>query len=210
MKGVIGALVLGVVAGYLVTGSIADESRSTGKQGPTRPNVISLNEEPAPARPAPTDQHDIDVAYAEVSLKLAKLDLQKMIDLQNRVRGSITATQFDRVEGLMRTAEEIARLTKEGKGTRSAFNVVRAREAVRTAETVWKSAQQVKAAANAISDTELARLRTMIELEKLSLARAEAAAATESPLDDLAWENDQLRDEMARLRYRFEALTARR
>ena len=77
---------------------------------------------------------------------------------------------------------------------------------MRTAEQVWKTAQQVKVAANAISDIELSRLRMLVELEKLSLARAEAAAATDSPLDDLAWENDQLRDEMARLRYRFEAL----
>ncbi len=68
----------------------------------------------------------------------------------------------------------------------------------------------MKAAANAISDIELLRLKTLIEVERLMLARAEAAAATNSPLDDLAWENDQLRDELQRLRYRFEALTARR
>ena len=49
-----------------------------------------------------------------------------------------------------------------------------------------------------------------IDVERLMLARAEQAAKTDSPLDDLAWENDQLRDEVQRLRYRFEALTARK
>jgi hypothetical protein len=210
MKVVICALLIGVAAGHLGAVSIADESRSSKAPSAGRPAALSVNEAPAPERPVPTDPRELEIAYAEVLLKLAKLDLQKMIDLQNRVRGSITATQFDRVEGLARVAEETFRLAKEGKATRSAINLVRAREALRTAEMVWKTAQQVKAAANAISDIELARLRMMVEVERLSLARAEAAAATESPLDDLAWENDQLRDDMQRLRYRFEALTARR
>jgi len=194
MKGITCALLAGAIAGVLaVYGAAAVK-----------------DEPPAPERPVPTDPHELEIAFAEVSLKLAKLDLQKMTDLQNRVRGSITASQFDRVEGLVRVSEDVLQLTKAGKATRAAVNLARAREALRTAEVVWKTAQQVKAAANAISDTELARLRTMVEVERLMLAKAEAAAATDSPMDDLAWENDQLRDELQRLRYRFEALTARR
>ncbi len=194
MKGITCALLAGAIAGVLaVYGAAAVK-----------------DDPPAPERPVPTDPHELDIAFAEVSLKLARLDLQKMTDLQNRVRGSITASQFDRVEGLVRVSEDVLQLTKAGKATRAAVNLARAREALRTAEVVSKTAQQVKAAANAISDTELARLRTMVEVERLMLARAEAAAATESEMDDLAWENDQLRDELQRLRYRFEALTARR
>ncbi len=209
MKRISWALAVGAVLGFCVAYSavVAQAPAARSRQAA---NPSAAEEAPAPERALPTDSHDIEVAYAEVLLKLARLDLQKMTDLQNRVRGSITASQFDRVEGLARVAEENLRLVKEGKASRAAMNVVRAREAVRTAEYVWRTAQQVKVAANAISDTELLRLRTMIELERLGLARAEVAAQTDSPLDDLALEVDQMRDEMQRLRYRFEALTARR
>jgi hypothetical protein len=211
MKGIACALLIGAVVGYAATvGSATDETKGTGRAPAGRPSTVSISEAPAPARETPTDPHELAVAYAEMSLKVVQLDYQKMTDLQSRVRGSISTSQLDRVEGLVRVAEDNLRLAKAGNTSRGAMNVVRAREAVRTAEQVWKTAQQVKVAANAISDIELSRLRMLVELEKLSLARAEAAAATDSPLDDLAWENDQLRDEMARLRYRFEALTARR
>jgi hypothetical protein len=150
------------------------------------------------------------VAYAEVYLKLARLDYQKMVDLQNRIPGATSASQLDRVEGLVRVAEAMLRLAKEGNATRAEMNVVRARETLRTAEQMWRTAQQVRASANAISDVELSRLRTTVELERLGLARAEAVAKTDSPLDDLGLEMDQIRDEILRLRYRFEAITARR
>jgi hypothetical protein len=219
MKGVVSTMLVGAVAGYLAAcGARGDDpllSRAVAQNASTAPRaersaLVGDTESPAPARPLPTDPHDLDVAYAEAMLKLLKLDLQKMTDLQNRVRGSITASQFDRVDGLVSAAEQSLRLTKEGQATRGAINVVRAREAVRTAEFILKTAQQVKAAANAISDIELARLRMTVEVERLMLARAEQAAKTDDPLDDLAWENDQLRDELMRLRYRFEAMTARR
>ena len=212
MKRIACALLVSAAAvGFASVAIVGSASAERAKGERTAEADPAPNESaPSPERPIPADPHELDVAYAEVSLRLAKLDLQKMTDLQNRVRGSITASQYDRVSGLARVAEEILRLTKEGKSTRAAMNLIRAREAVRTAEHVWKTAQQVKVAAAAISETELARLRTMVEVEKLSLARAEVAAATDSELDDLAWENDQMRDEMQRLRYRFEALTARR
>ncbi|HEY1603924.1 MAG TPA: hypothetical protein VGG64_30265 [Pirellulales bacterium] len=211
MKGIACALGIGAVVGYAATvGSATDETKGAGRAPAGRPSTVSIADAPAPARDIPTDPHELAVAYAEMSLKVVQLDYQKMTDLQSRVRGSISNSQLDRVEGLVRAAEDNLRLAKAGNTSRGAMNVVRAREAVRTAEQVWKTAQQVKVAANAISDIELSRLRMLVELEKLSLARAEAAAATDSPLDDLAWENDQLRDEMSRLRYRFEALTARR
>jgi hypothetical protein len=224
MKGVVSASLAGAVAGFLAAlgvmgstasgphgGGLADVSLlavATARE--PGPQTIGDRDAPVPARPVPTDPQELDVAYAEISLKLLKLDLQKMTDLQARVRGSITASQFDRVDGQVRVAEEYLRLAREGKGTRGAHNVLRAREALRNAEFVWKTAQQVKVAANAISDIELARLRTVIDVERVMVARAEAAAAKNSMLDDLAWENDQLRDEVQRLRYRFEALTARR
>ena len=71
-----------------------------------RPALLGDTERPARARPVPTDPHELDVAYAEASLKLLQLDLQKMTDLQSRVHGSITASQFDRVDGMVRVAED--------------------------------------------------------------------------------------------------------
>ncbi|HVU85964.1 MAG TPA: hypothetical protein VHD36_01500 [Pirellulales bacterium] len=222
MKGVVCALLAGAVAGFVASlgaagngaaiGSLltAFDAREAAAAPGDRPAVLGDNERPAPARPVPTDPHELDVAYAEASLKLLQLDLQKMTDLQSRVHGSITASQFDRVDGMVRVAEDNLRMVKAGNPSRGALNVMRAREAVRTAEFVLKTARQVKAAANAISDIQLTRLGVEVEVERLMLARAEQAAKTDSPLDDLAWENDQLRDEVQRLRYRFEALTARR
>ena len=211
MKGIACALLVGAVFGYLGTGGVTSDGPAASGAAPAgKSATVADSVTPAPERPVPTDPHELDIAYAETYLRLARLDLQKMQDLQNRIRGAITASQFDRVEGLVRVAEENLRLTKEGKATRAALNLVRAREALRTTEHIWKTAQQVKATANAISDTELARLRMAVELDRLSLAKAELVAKTDSPLDNLAQEVDQMRDEMMRLRYRFEAMTARR
>lgn len=206
MKGICCALLLGALAGYVGT-LLTGADHTAAAAAPGKPAPIDA---PAPERAVPNDPHELEVAYAETFLKLARLDLQKMLDLQNRIKGAITSSQFDRIEGLVRVAEDNYRLTKEGKATRQSMNLVRARESLRTAEQVLKTAMQVKASADAISDTEMARLRTSVELERLGLARAEAVAATDSPLDDLQLEIDQMRDEMMRLRYRFEAMTARR
>ncbi len=222
MKGVACALLAGAAAGYVASlGAAGNDAalklllaavgaREAAAAPGERPAVLGDRERPAPEQPVPTDPHELDVAYAVASLKLLQLDLQKMTDLQNRVRGSITASQFDRVDGMVRVAEDNLRLVKAGQASRGAVNVMRAREGVRTAEFQLKTARQVKAAANAISETQMARLGAEVEVERLMLARAEQAAATDSPIDDLAWENDQLRDEVQRLRYRFEAMTARR
>jgi hypothetical protein len=205
------AILAGAAAGYLGSvGATGGEQRpNNGPSTGSRPAASSADA-PAPERSPPTDPHELAVAYAEVYLKLAKLDLQKMVDLQNRIPGATSASQIDRVEGLVRVAEAGLRLAKEGKVARAQMNVVRARETLRTAEQMWKTAQQVRASANAISDVELSRIRITVELERLGLARAEAVAKTDSPLDDLALEMDQIRDEILRLRYRFEAITARR
>jgi len=208
MRTIACAILFGAAAGYVAAYGAATENPAAGGAAPRKPAPVL--DAPAPERPLPTDPHELEVAYAEVFLKLARLDLQKMMDLQNRIQGAITTSQFDRVEGLVRVAEDNLRLVKEGNATRAALNLVRARESLRTVEHILKTAQQVRASANAISDTEMARLRTSVELERLALARAEVAAKTDSPIDDLALEMDQMRDEMMRLRYRFEALTARR
>ncbi len=138
MKGVACALMAGALAGYVaVRGAVKDDSalplllaafdaRVASAAPGEPPALLGDAEAPAPERPVPTDPHDLDVAYAEVTLRLLKLDLQKMTDLQNRVRGSITASQFDRVDGMVRVAEDNLRLVKAGKGTRGAMNVVRA------------------------------------------------------------------------------------
>ncbi|MBI2826235.1 MAG: hypothetical protein HYX69_16260 [Planctomycetia bacterium] len=166
--------------------------------------------QPADALPA-SNLHDLELRYATVYLKLAELDLQKLLNLQKRVSGAISSSQIDRVDGLVRVAQDNLRLIDEGKASRSALNLARAKEAVRTAEQVFKTAQQVsRSTTGAISEIDLDRARLTVDLERLSLAKAEAAAASDSPLDDLQWELDQMRDDMQRLRYRIEAITARR
>jgi len=194
------ALLLGAAAAFLAV----DESKSRA------PATEGQGIAPAPVT-ATTGDHDLELKYAEVYLKLARLDLQKQSDLQSRVQGSISLTQMERVRGLLRVAEENYRLVREGKTSRGALNIARGREAVHMAEELYKVAQQVNGvSATTISAIDVERARLTIDLERASLAKAEAAAKTESPLDDLAWEVDQNRDELLRLRYRFEAITARR
>src|SRR6185369_12508014 len=113
----------------------------------------------------PANDHELELKYAEVYLKLARLDLQKQADLQSRVQGSISLTQMERVRGLMRVAEENYRLVSEGKASRAALNVARAREAVHMAEELYKVAQQVnRAAPTAISGIDVERARLTIDL----------------------------------------------
>jgi hypothetical protein len=195
-QNILSVVIVGAAAAYLAMGVSAE-------QAPTSQ---------APAAVAQSsDDHARDLKYAEIYLKLARLDLQKQTDLQSRVQGSISLTQMERVRGLLRVAEENYRLIREGKSSRGALNVARAREAVHMAEELYKVSQQVNGAApTTISAIDVERARLTIELERANLARAEAAARSDSPLDDLAWEIDQTRDELLRLRYRFEAITARR
>ncbi len=44
----------------------------------------------------------------------------------------------------------------------------------------------------------------------MSMQKARLAAETNSPVDDVQWELDQLREDVMQLRSRVEAITARR
>ena len=195
-QNILSALIVGAAAAFLAVDEPAERAPTT---------------EAKKAVAEPSEDHALELKYAEVYLKLARLDLQKQSDLQSRVQGSISLTQMERVRGLLRVAEENHRLVREGKASRAALNLARAREAVHMAEELYKVAQQVNGAApTTISAIDVERARLTIDLERASLAKAEAASRTESSLDDLAWEIDQNRDDLQRLRYRFEAVTARR
>lgn len=202
-QNILGALIVGAAAAFLAMGEPPAES--------TRPAATLATPAPATAEAPSSEARELELKYAEVYLKLARVDLQKQVDLQSRVQGSISLAQMERVRGLLRIAEENDRLAKEGKLSRGAMNIARGREAVHMAEELYKVAQQVnRASPTSMSAVDVERARLTIEVERASLAKAEYAARTDSPLDDLAWEIDQNRDELLRLRYRFEAVTARR
>ena len=157
------------------------------------------------------EQQALSVKYAETFLKLSKVSLEKAVDFNRRVPGGFSAAEIDRLQRIVGFAEERLDWVKKAGHKQADANIFTATMALRSAEQNYQKAMNANTRVpGAVSPLEVERLRLTVDLAQMSMQKASLAAETSSPVDDVQWELDQLREDVMQLRSRVEAITARR
>lgn len=164
--------------------------------------------EPAAAVQA---EKNLEVEFATVVLKMAKVDLQQALDFNRRVSGAYSEAEVERLRNVVKSAEEQVDFAKNTGDKPGAMNLFGAEAALRNAEGNLKKAQETNAQApGAINETSLEKLRLTAELARLNVAKGRAAVDSGEPLALVQWQLETLRIELWQLRNRLEAITSRR
>lgn len=145
--------------------------------------------------------------YAEASLRLAKIDLQKAIELNKRVPNTFSPVALQPLEQAVDLAQQWYDDVRKAVADPLYASYVRGEEAaLMIAEAEY---QKARAADERFPGTtnpdELERLRLTAEVARLRYTRA-LDSASEPESARLAWQVEQLREEMIRLRARVEQL----
>lgn len=157
------------------------------------------------------DQQKLNEKYAETFLRLSEVNLQKAEDFNARVPGAFSAAEVGRLRSIVSFARDRLNWVKGTNHRQSDANIFMADQALRAAEQNYDKAMSANnRVPGAVSILEMERLRLTVELAKMSREKAELVARTNTPVDDVQWELDQLREDVMQLRSRVEAITARR
>ncbi len=148
----------------------------------------------AEEEPAAGDSSALHLRYAEARLKLARLDLERAILVNERVEGEVTETDLRRLSARVRVLEglvEATRLQPHGNGLES--HKARARAAVEVAQEDLESVGTPRAD-DVMEKLLFERYRSRVEIAKLRLAMLEDPTNVPSPFDQMQLQLDQLAD----------------
>lgn len=205
---------LGIAGGAFLAAALLAPSRV--------PTAVQAAEEPSTPAAASADdreradelaaqQHKLDVKYAETFVRLSEVNLQKAEDFNARVPGAFSAAEVGRLRSIVSYAQDRLKWVKGPNQRQADANIFMADQALRAADQNYEKALSANSRVpGAVSQLETERLRLTVELAKMSREKAELAARTNSPIDDVQWELDQLREDVMQLRSRVEAITSRR
>jgi len=147
---------------------------------------------------------DLDLRYAEIAERIAEINLRKARDTNDRVSGTISDTDLQRLRENLRLARrDVERL----KGSSGGGNDERLREARARASVAEGELRKARAAnrrvAGTVPDLEIQRLKLEFEAAQVNVARQQAAADVPTALAEMKQQLGDLRKEVTRLRRQF-------
>ncbi len=154
----------------------------------------------------------LDVRFAQTYLKLAKVELKKALEANEKSSAAYSAALVERLRQNVKTAEEqLQQARMESQGDVHKVHLRDAEAAVAIAELRLTQAQAMnERLAGSYDQTELERLRLTVEVARLRLEKARDPARVSSPNAHLKWQLEQLRDEVLELHIRLEKELLRR
>ncbi|HEY4308407.1 MAG TPA: hypothetical protein VGN12_03045 [Pirellulales bacterium] len=157
---------------------------------------------PVIANPAEAAQQEkeLDIRVAEAYLNLMEATLRKYEDTNRRAPNTIRPTIIQGVQDAVRKARERVQLAQGDDINDSQIYVSSAEGDLRLAEDALSKAEAAnRRLSGAISQGEVDRLRAQRDLAKVKIEKAKHLAA-ESPLSNVRFELEQLREEVQELR----------
>jgi hypothetical protein len=153
----------------------------------------------------------IDVQLAEVKAKLADAEYRRAVETNRRSPGLIPRTVVEQLKDEVAEARERLELKRDKSRDPRGLRLLELEDVLKIAtlrvEMAEKTSQRDPAAVSKL-DLECFRLRA--EAARLMLARAREPETQESATARLAWQIDQLRDEIQSLNNRVEILSLNR
>jgi hypothetical protein len=164
------------------------------------------------ADPPRADQaaDDLHVRCAQARLKLAQLDLQKVLELNKRSPGVVPEAAVEPLEQAVAISEAQLEAARRGKGAslREVF-VCRAEAALKAAKAKAAAIEALRAKEGAgLGSAEVERARLGVEVARSDLARARAAS--EQPtLEEVQWNLLDIYTDVLKLRSQVATLSMR-
>ncbi|REK19029.1 MAG: hypothetical protein DWQ37_02380 [Planctomycetota bacterium] len=145
------------------------------------------------------EEKQINVRYAQAYLKLMEAQLAEFQQRNQRSPNTIRPEAMQLAAEYVAKARERLRAAQSDEANESAVYVLAAEAEVRAAEAELQRAAAVnRQRAGTISRGEVARLQAQLELAKVKVVKARHLAS-ESPLSNLRFEIDQLREDVQQL-----------
>jgi hypothetical protein len=165
----------------------------------------SRGEQNAPAEGArgatePDVEKALNQRYAAAYLKLMEATLGRFQEINQRNADIIRPAVIQTVQDGIGKARERLQMAENAEVNDSKVYVLRAESDLRLSEEALKKSEAVnKRAAGTVSAKEIERLKAQIEFEKMKVEKARHLAS-ESPLSNVRFELDQLREDVQELR----------
>ncbi len=149
----------------------------------------------------PTDQeNELAVRYAQAYLKLMEATLGKYEEMNQRQRNTIRPTVIQAIQEAVAKARERVQLAQSDDANDSQIYVLRAEAELRLVDESLRQADAVnKRLAGTVSAREVERLKSERDFAKIKVEKARHLA-TGSPLSNVRFELDQLREDVQDLR----------
>lgn len=145
-------------------------------------------------------EHDLDVRVAQAYLKFMEATLRKYEETNRRAPNTIRPTVIQGIQDGVRKARERVQLAQGSDITDAQIHVASAEADLRLIEDALSKAQNAnRRSAGAVSQGEVDRLIAQRDLAKVKIEKAKHLA-TESPLSNVRFELEQLREDVQELR----------
>lgn len=171
----------------------------------------TVHEHPAAAAADPRKLddplHDAQVRYAEARLRLAELDLERAIAVNERAHDAIGEREMGRLRGHVATLRRHVAIAREHPRTAARQASIAAAEAAcADARGDLEAAERVNdRTAGSVSEINVRRLRARVELTEARLELCRNPDYELSLLAELEWNIEQLTADVIDLRHRVEA-----
>ena len=154
----------------------------------------------------------LEVLSAEAYVKLTELDLQKIMQMNEKMAGVYSNAEVDNLKGAVEIAKERVRVAREQLEGRNESHLVGiALIRLKNAQQVYERALTAnRRLATTYGPIDIERLKMAVESARIDADKARVVAKLDSPITDLHLEFDQLREEVRQLRYRVTSITSRR
>jgi hypothetical protein len=171
-----------------------------------RPNGLAPANETPPPVTGTADTLSVD--YARACLRLAEAELAEAREQNIRVENSVTAYDLKRLQLHVRSAKQnVSFAEQDADASHSVLGHIELQ--ARLSEWDLKSAETLrKQKGDAISETQLERLRSYAVVCRLRMELARNHVGTLQLFDHLHWETHRLNEEMLLLNRRVERLEA--
>lgn len=154
------------------------------------------------------EERQLNVRYAQAHLNLVEARLAELVDRNRRAPNTIRPAAIQLAQESVGKARQRLESARNESANESQAYVVRAEAELRAAEQELARAEKInQRLANSVSPAELARLKAQRELARIKVEKARHLAS-ESPLSNIRFEIDQLREDVEELRLR-EAMSRR-
>jgi ribosome-binding factor A len=145
-------------------------------------------------------EQELDVRYAKAYLRLMETTLAKYQETNRKLPSTIRPSVIQAIQEGVREARERLQLAEHDDMSDAEIYVSSAESDMRSAEESLRKAEGANLQfSGTISQGEIDRLKADVDLAKIRLEKARHLAA-ESPLSNVRYELEQLREEVAELR----------
>ncbi len=154
----------------------------------------------------------LEVQSAQAYVKLTELDLQKIMQMNEKMSGVYSSSEVDLLKSAVEIAKERVRVAQEElDGNKESSLVGIATIRLKSAQQIYERGMNAnKRLATAYGPIDIERMRFAVESARVDLDKAKVVSQMHSPLIALHLELDELREEVRQLRYRITAITSRR